>query len=233
MKVTQAPLSRPLGHILTSHVLGQNIYFHLNHPIRYVCLTGVLVSIEDRLNKYTLLDLDDGSGAIITLKISRLVAEVAGAATCPSNTTVSNVDVLSTLGRYNVLVDKVPLDIGTILKVKCTISVFRNVRQLELVRIWILRSTAEEIKEWEDSAKFKAEVLSKPWLLSEEQLRDFQEAEMKKRRNKEEAEKVEEQRQRQEAAKKLKRVERRREHEIRKEARRRKEDEIMNAGAII
>lgn len=191
------------------------------------------MSIEDKINKYTLLELDDGSGAIITVKITRLAADIASTVDCPSNTTVSNVDILASLGRYDVLVDKRPLDIGSVVKVKCTISVFRNIKQLELKRIWILRSTAEEIAEWEVGAKFKSEVLSQPWVLSKERLRELQKAEIEKRSKREDAERMEEKRQASEAAKKLKRAERRREHEQRKELKRRKEDIAMNAGAII
>lgn len=32
---------------LTNFVLGQNIYFHLNHPIRWVRLVGIVVSFEE------------------------------------------------------------------------------------------------------------------------------------------------------------------------------------------
>ena len=185
------------------------------------------------MNKFALVELDDGSGSIITIKITRLDAESAKTADCPSNTTIANVDILTSLGRFDVLVDKKPLDIGNVIKVKCTISTFRNVRQLELKRIWVLRSTVEEVAEWHERAKFKSEVLSEPWALSQEKLRELQKAEMEKRRKREEAERMEEKKQKHDAAKQAKRVERRREHEMRKEARRRKEEELMNAGAIV
>jgi hypothetical protein len=212
---------------------GQDIYFHLNHPIRYVCLTGLILSIDEKVNKYTLLELDDGSGAIITVKITRLAPELANHSDCSSNTTVSNVNVIAELGRYEVLVNNVPLDIGTVVKVKCTISVFRNVRQLELKRIWVLKSTIDEIAEWEEGAIFKRQVLSRPWILSRDRLRELQKAEVDKRKKREEVERMEDKRMNYEAVKKAKRAERRKEHEERKEAKRRKEETFLNVGAII
>jgi hypothetical protein len=212
---------------------GQNIYFHLNHPIRYVCLTGLILSIDDKFNKYTLLELDDGSGVVITVKITRLPSDPSSSIDRPSNTTVSNVDVITEQGRYDVLVDKAALDIGTVIKVKGTISMFRNVRQLELKRIWIVRSTAEEIAEWEEGAKFKREVLNQPWVLSKERLRDLQQAELGKRLKREETERMEQKKHRYEAAKAAKRAERRKEHDERKEAKRKQQENVINEGALI
>jgi hypothetical protein len=170
---------------------------------------------------------------VITVKITCLGADVTSTIDCPSNTTIANVDVVSSLGNYDIHIDKQPLEIGAVVKVKGTISAFRNIRQIELKRIWVVRSTTEEIAEWQDGAKFKREVLSQPWVLSQEQLRDLQKSEMQKRHKREEAERMEEKRLRHDAAKTVRRAERRREHELKKEAKRRKEEEIMNAGALI
>ena len=184
-------------------------------------------------SKYTLLEVDDGSGRVITVKITRLPADMANTEDCPSNTTIANVDVNAAVGRYEVLVDRRPLDIGTVVKVKCTISSFRNVRQLELKRIWILRSTVEEIAEWEGGARFKRDVLCRPWVVTRERLRELQMAEVEKRRKREEADRMAERMRRHEDARKARRIEKRREHDLRKEAKRKKEEEIMNAGALI
>jgi hypothetical protein len=52
--------------------IAQNIYFHLNHPIRYVYLCGVITEIEYIKNIYTILTLDDGSGATIEVRITHV-----------------------------------------------------------------------------------------------------------------------------------------------------------------
>jgi len=70
-------------------VIAQNIYFHLNHPIRYVYLCGVITEIEYIKNLYTVLTLDDGSGATIEVKITHVMPVVAK----PSSTVVNNEQV--------------------------------------------------------------------------------------------------------------------------------------------
>lgn len=169
----------------------------------------------------------------MTIKITRLADDITSTIDCPSNTTIANVDVVSSLGNYDIHIDKQVLEIGTVVKAKGTISTFRNLRQIELKRIWIVRSTAEEMAEWVEGAKFKGEVLSKPWVLSQEQLKNLQKSEMQKRHKREEAARMEEKRLRHDAAKKVRRAERRKEHDLKKEARRKQEEDIMNTGAII
>ncbi|KIW02007.1 uncharacterized protein PV09_06513 [Verruconis gallopava] len=214
---------------------GQNVYFYQNHPIRFVCLTGLVVSIDDKLNRYTLLELDDGSGSLIVVKITRLDSASAASpsSSFSSNTNVANVDVVVAPGRYDVLVNRVPLSIGAAVKVKCTISEFRNVRQLELKRIWTLRSTAEEAAEWEECARFKREVLCRPWVVSKEKLRALLSAETEKRMRLEDRERREDRRQKRATARKMESAEKRREHEQRKEERRKREEDRMNKGAIV
>ena len=186
-------------------------------------MTAPILSIEDKFNKFALLEVDDGSGAVVHIKITRLDAEIARSVECPSNTTVSKLNIAAEIGRYDVLVDNVPLHVGTIIKAKCTIGEFRGIKQLDLKRIHVLSSTADEIKEWADVARWKKDVLSKPWVLSEQRLselrdRDEEERKRKKVQEKKEAERL--------------RIKVRR-WEEKAERRRRQEEVIMNAGAII
>jgi hypothetical protein len=214
-------------------LVGQNLYFHLNHPIRFVCITGPVVSIEDVASKYALLTVDDGSGATIVVKITRLEGEIANSVDCPSNTTIDNVNIQGSLGRFDVLVDDVVLDTGTVVKAKGTIDEWRGTKQIKLERIQIVRSTAEEIQEWEDVARWKREILDKPWVLGREKLeemeqkhRDDREKELEKQQRKEEMKRAYLVKQRDRDAK-------RKAHEEKRERRRRKEEVMMNAGALI
>ncbi|KNG44767.1 ob-fold nucleic acid binding domain [Stemphylium lycopersici] len=145
---------------------GQHIYFHLNHPIRYVRIVGVVVAIDDINLKYTALTIDDGSGATIELKIVRKPSAEKNPVDTSSNTEIDNVCVISRLGIFEVTVDKQPLDIGSALKAKCTISEFRGVKQLDLKRVSIVSTTDEEAKAWAETATFKQQTLSKPWHIS-------------------------------------------------------------------
>ncbi|CAA9956442.1 hypothetical protein P3342_000063 [Pyrenophora teres f. teres] len=212
---------------------GQRIYFHLNHPIRYVRVVGVIVAIDDINLRYTALTLDDGSGMTIELKIVRLPPAERNPVDTSSNTEISNVDIISRCGIFDVVVDSQPLDIGSVVKAKGTISEFRGIKQLELKRVSIVTTTDEEAKAWAETAAFKQKVLSKPWHISS--------TEHKKIKHSIKSEK-----------KKLHEYERRKaeyeakkeEHRIAKEAydaqrdrkletRRRKEEIVMNTGALI
>jgi hypothetical protein len=215
------------------NTVGQHIYFYLNHPIQFVRLVGVVVAIDDINTKYTVLTLDDGSGATVEVKIIRLTSGNYNPVDSPSNTQVSNVNVLSGLGVFEVTIDGQPVDIGTVLNAKCTISEFRHQKQLELKRVRIVRTTNEEAKAWAEAAAFKREVLSIPWHISSTEHRQIKK-EIKMRKKQEEEE------QRREAEKEAK-IRRRKEaydaymaqREEKLERRRRKEEVMMNAGALI
>jgi hypothetical protein len=217
---------------------GQNLYFHLNHPIRFVCITAPIIEIEDVLSKYALLTLDDGSSAAIVVKITRLEKKVLDKhdVELESNTTVSNVNIPTGPGissQFCVEVDGEALDIGTVVKVKGTIEEFRAVKQIKLVRVKVVRSTAEEVREWEQVARWKDDTLSSPWYLGKRKLKELEErVEWDARRRAEEERKKEEA----QAAKALKKkhwADKIRRYEEKREMKRRKEELMFNAGALI
>ncbi|KAK0658654.1 hypothetical protein DIS24_g4586 [Lasiodiplodia hormozganensis] len=139
-------------------------FFHLNHPIRFVRLVGTVVAVEDLGPRFVLLTLDDGSGATLELKVTRLspaesaVLHTAAASTTTTttiptattsssssssssifHTTVDNLIVRSAIGVFEVLVGGVPVDIGTTIKAKATLGTFRGAVQGVLQRCWVLR----------------------------------------------------------------------------------------------
>lgn len=208
------------------------MYFHLNHPIRYVRLVGVVVAIDDINLKYTVVTIDDGSGATIELKIVRIPPAERNPVDTSSLTSLDNVKVISRPGVFEVVVDNLRLDIGTVVKAKGTISEFRGIKQLNLKRIWVVSTTDEEAQAWAETATFKQEVLSKPWHLTSAEHRQIKakiKSEKKKlqeyeRRKSEHEAKKEEQRQAQELYLATR--------EKKLEIRRRKEEVMMNAGAL-
>ncbi|KAF2203364.1 hypothetical protein GQ43DRAFT_390210 [Delitschia confertaspora ATCC 74209] len=212
---------------------GQGIYFFYNHPIRFVRLVGVVVAIDDIFSKYTILTLDDGSGATIEVKIIRLSKDEYNAVESPSNTHITNVNVVSDFGIFDVTIDGRLVDIGTVLKAKCTLSEFRGNKQLELKRVSIIESTNEEAKAWAETAAFKRDVLMTPWHISKRQHENIRK-EIKAERKKEEE--YERKKREHEARKKL----RKREYDEymkkwyeKHERERRKEELVMNSGALI
>lgn len=90
--------------------------------------------------------------------------------------------------------DLTGLDIGSVVKVKGGITEFRGARQIQLKKIWALsstrkcdlrkdgkvadeRGTNEETRCWNEVVEFRRDVLSKPWILSEEEVKKCEEDE--------------------------------------------------------
>jgi hypothetical protein len=211
---------------------GQHLYFHFNHPIRFVRLVGVVVAIDDINLKFTVVTIDDGSGAVIELKIVRVPLAGQNAILASSETKLNNVKVISQLGVFDVVVDDQKLEIGTVVKAKGTLSEFRGIKQVDLKRIWVVTTTDEEAQAWKEAAAFKQNVLSKPWHLTSaehDQIKAKIKSEKRKLQDYE----------RRKAEHEAKKEEQRKAHQVyladrekRVEARRRKEEVMMNAGAL-
>nr|POE47102.1 hypothetical protein CFP56_00434 [Quercus suber] len=149
---------------------GQNIFFHLNWPIQYVRLVGLVVDIELAPNcegRYTLLTLDDGSGACIVVKITRRRVWPGDDSVYPSNTTCDHVDVHVLLGLPSVRILGQAISIGDVIRVKGTISTFRHVRQIELKLAAVVRDTNEEASAWRETVAWSREKLARPWVLTQ------------------------------------------------------------------
>jgi len=61
------------------------------------------------------------------------------------------------------------LDIGTVIKIKGKPSTWRDMKQVEIIKIEIIRSTDMEVRCWDEVLKFRKEVLSFPWVVSAEE----------------------------------------------------------------
>ncbi|KAL9605886.1 MAG: hypothetical protein Q9179_000950 [Wetmoreana sp. 5 TL-2023] len=199
---------------------GQNLFFHLNHPIRWVRLVGVIVAFDAYPNRIV-MTLDDSSGSAIEL-FCRKETKHASAI----DTTVDAYGAIKLNGEFKQSDDDLTcttnegykvhlkdIDIGSVVKVKGGISEFRGEKQITLERIFLVRTTNEEASAWTENAIFYRDVLSKPWVVSE---REQQQA-------KREAEGVEQER---EARKERKR--RRKEREEQRERKAKGEEERRN-----
>ena len=167
-----------------------SLLFYLNHPVQFVYVTGVVVAFDDH-ERVWVFTIDDSSGATIDVtcrKPEKLKeendvksAQYNGNAGLAQATTVeaskkqddSTADEADT--RVEVLLR---IEIGSVVKVKGTVSNFRSVRQIALERLEIIADTNAEVRFWAQRTKLFADVLSKPWTLSvEEQKRMLKEAE--------------------------------------------------------
>lgn len=105
---------------------------------------------------------------MIEVKIPRRTAQTNDDALYPSNTLIDNLNVLVNMGLASIYVDGEPLAVGSVVRVKGTITVFRE-RQIELKRIFRVKNTNEEAAFWTSLARWRREVLSQPWTLTHEQ----------------------------------------------------------------
>lgn len=130
---------------LCSNVLGQNIYFHLNHPVKWIRLVGVIVAFDIFPTRWIMV-LDDSSGATIEVTCGRSTipgpmnkregstGSVNGATFGNGNLGTSDASLVGTTATGRT-VDLSGVDVGVVVKAKGGISVFRGQKQMVLERI--------------------------------------------------------------------------------------------------
>ena len=115
---------------------AEGIYFYLNHPIRWVRLVGVIVAFEAHPNRFVMI-LDDSSGANIEITCARAQPNN------PDRTTTADADDAPSEEKSDMIgktakgftVDLTGVDLGTVVKVKGGIGLFRGERQMTLERL--------------------------------------------------------------------------------------------------
>ncbi|KAL8738637.1 MAG: hypothetical protein Q9181_000583 [Wetmoreana brouardii] len=169
--------------------IGQNLYFHLNHPIRWVRLVGVIVAFDAYPNR-VVMTLDDSSGSTIEIFCRKETKDASAI-----DTTVDAYGAIKLNGDFKQPDDDLTcttnegykvhlngIDIGSVVKIKGGISEFRGEKQITLERIFLVRTTNEEGSAWTENAIFYRDILGKPWVVSErEQQQAKREAEGVKR----------------------------------------------------
>lgn len=161
---------------------GQNLFFYKNHPIRFVCVAGLIVSRED-YERRTLLNLDDSSGSTLEVVIVKASSATetstsnAAASTeeeeeqtpipAPAGTEINKPQLQHvSASTKQSIPDTDTLTVGTVAKLKGTLSRFRNSMQLVLERFTILRDPNAEVRFWDERTRFLVDVLSVPWSLT-------------------------------------------------------------------
>ncbi|KAJ9151236.1 hypothetical protein NKR23_g3305 [Pleurostoma richardsiae] len=178
---------------LTSHpgFAGQDLFFYLNHPIKWARVAGVVVAIDEYYGR-RIYTIDDSSGACIECTVTAPVTQpavagvtAAGAATGNATGTTSKPTSTSrpeggqakeeTKQSVKAEPPQVPipdgLDVGSIVDVKGGLKLFREYKQIKAEKIVVLRSTEQEVALWEKLRQFHDDVLSKPWALEDKQVR--------------------------------------------------------------
>ncbi|KAF4345700.1 hypothetical protein FBEOM_358 [Fusarium beomiforme] len=144
----------------------ENFYFYRNLPIKWVRIVGLVVAIDEFASRrvYT---IDDSSGACIecTILIPTSGGGDSRATTGDAAPKKEDVDTPQTTDPFPAI------DVGCVVDVKGGLSTFRDERQLTIEKMVIVRSTAQEVALWEKRVRFQSEVLSKPWILRNSEIR--------------------------------------------------------------
>ncbi|KIN04870.1 hypothetical protein OIDMADRAFT_142682 [Oidiodendron maius Zn] len=159
---------------------GKEIYYYGNHPIKWVRITGVIVAI-DEFSTRRVYTIDDSSGVCIectcpapppqSLALPPPLNQDADGR--PTTSTNQNCESASAKRLYTPSVEAplVPwdeIDVGMVVKVKGKPNTFRAVKQVDIVKIELMRSTEQEVRCWNEVLAFRKEVLRVPWVVSQE-----------------------------------------------------------------
>lgn len=142
------------------------IYHYINHPIQWVSVAGVVVEVDEFKEKYYICYVDDGSGETIEVIYPRPEGAVQGINGVASSATQGGSKLDSTEIRIHQLLSG--LEPGHVLKVQGQIRTFRSCRQIRVERVQRILGTNEEAKFWSSMHSFHETVLSKPWILTDE-----------------------------------------------------------------
>ncbi|KAF5015352.1 hypothetical protein F66182_13346 [Fusarium sp. NRRL 66182] len=150
---------------------GQNIYFHKNHPIQFVCLAGYILT-RDEYERRTVLTVDDSSGSIIEVVCLKAPIKDATGSNTPNTTaaTATAAEMINVTSTTRDPVDISTLHIGACVKFKGTLSpkfkTHTPTMTVILERFWHITDTNSEVKFWNERSRFLIDVLSQPWYLS-------------------------------------------------------------------
>ncbi|KAK4454003.1 hypothetical protein QBC34DRAFT_175328 [Podospora aff. communis PSN243] len=159
---------------LTTHpgFEGQDLYFHKNHPIKWVRIAGMVVAVDD-FGPWRAYTIDDSSGATTECHVN-LPKPTANSATPGSGNLApaakpSNAAAQQQQQKMELLGGEI--NVGDIIDVKGTIRVYRQTRQIKAEKIVQLKSTEKEVEFWEKVIALRKDALDKPWVLDEKVVR--------------------------------------------------------------
>ncbi|OTA05872.1 hypothetical protein A9Z42_0065870 [Trichoderma parareesei] len=156
-------------HALDQHAgfEGENFYFYRNLPIKWVRVVGIVVAIEQYAQR-RIYAIDDSSGMNVLAVVTSPAPIKAKNESAPNKLRPNN-DAQPTVAQ--VPDPYVAIDVGMVVDVKGGVSSFRNERQIDVVKMVIVKGTAQEVALWEKRTKFRREVLDVPWMLREKDVR--------------------------------------------------------------
>ncbi|KAI9714618.1 MAG: hypothetical protein M1828_001155 [Chrysothrix sp. TS-e1954] len=227
-------------HALVLHLpyTGQGIYHHLNHPIRFVYLCGIVTAIEFPHPRFVIFTLDDGSGRVVDVKVERFAPgekeadKVAGSGTIVDGMKVGRECSEVGCGLEHLFLGGEVVRTGTVIKAKGVIETFRGMYQLLLKRASVVKSMAEEVEVWKSYADFVESTISKPWVLSEASIKKSKTESRERARNEERSRRERERRLKSRKTKRREWEMKMREWEERQEVKRLEEARVLDGNPL-
>lgn len=163
------------------------VFFHLNHPIQWVRITGVVVAIDD-YHGHRVYTVDDSTGQCIECTLTTPAAtgdkthhdnngrsEGPGAKArivAPKLATVTHAAAdTDAASRVPKIPPPADIDVGAVIDVKGTVKLFRGQRQISIWKLTRVVSTNQEVLFWDKIRDFRRDVLSEPWVLGDREVR--------------------------------------------------------------
>ncbi|KAI1141522.1 hypothetical protein F5Y05DRAFT_264564 [Hypoxylon sp. FL0543] len=144
---------------------GDDVFFSLNHPIRWVRIVGVVVAIDEYYG-HRVYTVDDSTGQCIECSKaipkpvdSRHQDGAGNESTAAAPAPASEPDPPS------------DIDVGMTVEVKGSTKLFRGQMHIKILKLQRIRSTNQEVQFWNKIRDFRREVLSRPWILEKRQVR--------------------------------------------------------------
>ncbi|KAI1758270.1 hypothetical protein F4782DRAFT_477205 [Xylaria castorea] len=146
-----------------------DVFFYLNHPIKWVRITGIVVAVDEYYGRrvYT---IDDSTGQCIecTLKTSTATFDKTNYRDSDRSKSVE-----PQITRAKAATETKPddIDVGMILDVKGFLKLFRGQKQINIHKATRVLSTNQEVLFWDKIRDFRYGVLSQPWVLKDKEVR--------------------------------------------------------------
>ncbi|KAL6874948.1 hypothetical protein J3F83DRAFT_729298 [Trichoderma novae-zelandiae] len=156
-------------HALDQHAgfEGENFFFYRNLPVKWVRVVGVVVAIE-QYSYRRIYAIDDSSGMNILAVVTLPAPVKANNESTTGERQINNDAQTADAQGPDPYAD---IDVGMVVDVKGGVSSFRNERQINVEKMAIVKSTAQEVVLWEKRTRFRREVLDVPWVLREKDVR--------------------------------------------------------------
>ncbi|KAI1768594.1 hypothetical protein GGR53DRAFT_382406 [Hypoxylon sp. FL1150] len=139
---------------------ADNVFFSLNHPIRWVRVVGVVVAIDEYYGR-RIYTVDDSTGECIECSLD-VPKPVDGARQDISKATTTNP---TEAAPYS------DIDVGMVIDVKGSTKIFRDQKQINIQKLQRVRSTNQEVQFWNKIRDFRRDVLDRPWVLERREVR--------------------------------------------------------------